>query len=119
MNGRTIGDLLLYPPENRMDRETALSMYTTVGAQLTGEGQVKGRVREGYYANLDVLEADYFCVPEDEISRIESVLLVVEPCGALRRLPALAVRGARCRERFTSRSTALMKSVHRGGNRAS
>jgi predicted amidohydrolase YtcJ len=42
VRGRDIGGLLLCPPENRVDRETALRLYTTGGAALTGESNMKG-----------------------------------------------------------------------------
>jgi predicted amidohydrolase YtcJ len=76
VTGRTVGDLRLYPAKNRVDRETALAMYTTAGAQLTGEGDNKGQIKVGHYGDLAILSADFFSVPETEISRIESVLTV-------------------------------------------
>ena len=76
VTGRTIGGTRLYPSTNRVDRETALQMYTAAGAQLTGEGDVKGTISEGKYGDLAVLSADYFTVAEQDISRIESVLTV-------------------------------------------
>ncbi|MFE7323515.1 amidohydrolase [Streptomyces sp. NPDC057565] len=77
VRGRSIGGQLLASAENRVDRETALRMYTAAGAELSGESDVKGILKEGYYADLTVLSADYFTVPEDDISHIESLLTVV------------------------------------------
>ncbi|MGW0927865.1 amidohydrolase [Streptomyces sp. NPDC002644] len=77
VSGRTVGDLALRPPSNRVDRRTALEMFTRAGAALTGEQDVKGRLRPGCYADLAVLSDDYFTVPEDEIPHIESLLTVV------------------------------------------
>ena len=51
-------------------------MYTIAGAQLTGEDDVKGTIAIGKYADLAILSADYFSVPESDISRIESVLTI-------------------------------------------
>ncbi|MEU9134125.1 amidohydrolase family protein, partial [Kitasatospora sp. NPDC048540] len=62
---------------NRLDREQALELYTLGGARLTGEEAVKGRLKVGSYADLAVLSADYFTVPEADIPHIESVLTVV------------------------------------------
>ncbi|MEU9132250.1 amidohydrolase family protein, partial [Kitasatospora sp. NPDC048540] len=62
---------------NRLDREQALELYTLGGARLTGEEAVKGRLTVGSYADLAVLSADYFTVPEADIPHIESVLTVV------------------------------------------
>ncbi|MGW3466365.1 amidohydrolase, partial [Streptomyces olivaceoviridis] len=76
VSGRDIGDLVLRSPGNRVDRETALRMFTVAGAELTGEEQVKGVLRPGCYADLAVLSDDYFTVPEPEIANIESLLTV-------------------------------------------
>jgi predicted amidohydrolase YtcJ len=62
---------------NMVDRATALAMYTSAGAQLSGEAAAKGSLFLGKYADFAVLTADYFEVDETEISRIESVLTVV------------------------------------------
>jgi predicted amidohydrolase YtcJ len=76
VTGRTIGDTLLYPAANRVDRATALEMYTVAGAHLTGEADVKGTITEGKYGDLAVLSADYFGVADKDISRIEALLTV-------------------------------------------
>ncbi|HTU86931.1 MAG TPA: amidohydrolase [Solirubrobacteraceae bacterium] len=78
VTGRTVGGAQLYPPENRVSRELALDMYTTAGADFSGEGDVKGTISVGKYADLAVLSADYLTVPEEDISRIESMLTVVD-----------------------------------------
>lgn len=75
---RTLGGLQLSSPANRVDRETALQMYTRAGAELTGEDKVKGILKEGYYGDLAILSADYFTVAEEDIPHIESLLTVVD-----------------------------------------
>jgi predicted amidohydrolase YtcJ len=77
VSGRTIGGRLLASPDNQLDRKEALHMYTAAGAELSGEGDVKGVLREGYYADLAVLSDDFFAVPAEDISHIESVLTIV------------------------------------------
>ncbi|MFI5614453.1 amidohydrolase [Amycolatopsis sp. NPDC051903] len=77
VRGRSVGGRLLAAPENRLSRETALRLYTVAGAELTGEAHVKGVLKEGYYADLAVLSEDYFTVPEEDISHLESLLTVV------------------------------------------
>lgn len=77
VTGRTIGGTPLYPAGNLIDREAALGLYTRGGAALTGEQDVKGTLREGCYADLAVLSADFLTVPADDIPDIESVLTVV------------------------------------------
>ncbi len=77
VRGRTVGGRLLASEENRVDRATALRMYTAAGARLSGEGELKGVLREGCYGDLAVLSEDFFTVPEEDISHIESLLTVV------------------------------------------
>jgi hypothetical protein len=76
VSGRTVGGLVLNAPQDRVDRVTALAMYTAAGASLTGEEGQKGQIAPGQYADLAILSADYFTVPESEISFIESVLTI-------------------------------------------
>ncbi|MCW8103371.1 amidohydrolase [Streptomyces tauricus] len=76
VTGRTVGDLTIYPPENRVRRETALAMYTQAGARLTGEEDVKGVLKAGFYGDLAVLSDDFLTVPEQDIPHIESLLTV-------------------------------------------
>jgi len=78
VTGRTVGGAQLYPPENRVSREVALDMYTTAGAEFSGESDVKGTISVGKYGDLAVLSADYFTVPDEDIARIESLLTVVD-----------------------------------------
>ncbi|MFD5326495.1 amidohydrolase [Streptomyces sp. NPDC127092] len=77
VTGRTVGDLCLYPPNRLASREKALELYTLGGARMTGEGEVKGLLREGFLADFAVLSHDYFAVHVDDIPHIESVLTVV------------------------------------------
>ncbi|MFJ6851838.1 amidohydrolase [Streptomyces sp. NPDC091271] len=77
VTGRTVGDLRLYPPDRLVSREKALEMYTLGGARMTGESEVKGVLKAGYFADFTVLSHDYFSVHDDDIPHIESVLTVV------------------------------------------
>ncbi|MFF5408633.1 amidohydrolase [Streptomyces misionensis] len=77
VTGRTVGDLTIHPPHNRVDRETALEMFTTAGAALTGEQDRKGVLRPGFLGDLAVLSEDYFAVADPEIAHIEALLTVV------------------------------------------
>lgn len=77
VTGRTVGGLALYPKSNRLDRATALRLYTRGSAWMSGEEGAKGRIAAGQLADLAVLSADYFAVPDSEIRDIESVLTVV------------------------------------------
>jgi predicted amidohydrolase YtcJ len=75
--GRTVGGALLYPEANRLDRAEALRRYTLGSAWFSGEETKKGSMAPGQLADLAVLSADYFSVPDEEIKRIESVLTIV------------------------------------------
>jgi len=77
VRGRSIGGMPLGAAGNCLDRATALRMYTHNGARLSGEEDVKGVLKEGYYADMAVLSEDYFTCPEEDISHIESVLTMV------------------------------------------
>lgn len=78
VTGRTVGNTVLYPPENRLTRLEALRLYTRGSAWFSGEDNVKGILKAGMVADLAVLDADYFSVAETEIRHIESVLTVVD-----------------------------------------
>jgi predicted amidohydrolase YtcJ len=77
VSGKTVGGTPLYPEANRLDRAEALRRYTVGSAWFSGEDDKKGSIEVGKLADLAVLSADYFSVPEEEIKRIESVLTVV------------------------------------------
>ncbi|WP_437379811.1 amidohydrolase [Inquilinus limosus] len=77
VTGRTMGGLALYPPANRLDRETALRLWTEGNTWFSTELGKKGQIKEGQLADLAVLSADYFAVPEDAIQDITSVLTLL------------------------------------------
>ena len=77
VSGRTIGGLALYPERNRLDRTEALQLYTQGSSWFSTESGKKGAIAVGQLADLAVLSADYFEMPEDEIRAIESVLTIV------------------------------------------
>src|SRR5207248_7660499 len=75
--GKTVGGTALYPDANRLDRMEALRRYTVGSAWFSGEEDRKGAIAPGQLADVAVLSADYFSVPEEEIKRIESELTLV------------------------------------------
>lgn len=77
VSGRTVGGLALTEVAGRLSRETALELWTAGSAWFSSEQGKKGRIREGMLADLAVLSADYFTVPEEAIKSIESVLTMV------------------------------------------
>lgn len=77
VSGRTVGGTLLAAPENRLERDQALRLYTEGSAWFSQEEDVKGTLAPGMLADFAVLDRDYFAVPEAEILDIEAVLTVV------------------------------------------
>jgi predicted amidohydrolase YtcJ len=77
VTGKTIGGTALYPQDNRLDRMEALRLYTVGSSWFSSDGGKKGSIASGQLADLAVLSADYFTIPEEEIKRLESVLTIV------------------------------------------
>jgi len=77
ITGKTIGGLSLYTEENRLDRSEALKLYTAGSSWFSTEDGKKGALAPGQLADLAVLSADYFSIPEEEIKHLESVLTIV------------------------------------------
>ncbi|MGH8523138.1 MAG: amidohydrolase [Gammaproteobacteria bacterium] len=77
ISGKTIGGLALYPDENRLERVEALRLFTVGSSWFSSEEGRKGSIVPGQLADLAVLSADYFSIPEEEIKRLESVLTIV------------------------------------------
>ena len=64
-------------PQECVDRETAIDAYTyeSVYAQFLEDR--KGRIKEGYYADMVLMSNDIFTCPEKEILDITSELTIV------------------------------------------
>jgi hypothetical protein len=77
-SGKTLGGLALYDETNRMAREEALQLYSVGSSWFSGESGTKGALAPGQFADLAVLSADYFSVPEEEIKSLTSVLTLVD-----------------------------------------
>lgn len=77
VTSKTVGGLTLYPARNRLDRETALRLWTERNTWFSNEVGKKGQIKAGQLADLAVLSDDYFSVPESEIAHLRSVLTVL------------------------------------------
>jgi hypothetical protein len=77
ITGKTVGGLTLYTEENQFDRGEALKLYTVGSSWFSTEDGKKGALAPGQLADLAVLSADYFSIPEEEIKQLESVLTIV------------------------------------------
>ncbi|MEG3111607.1 amidohydrolase, partial [Pantoea sp. T14] len=78
VSGRTVGGMQMYDVNARLDRETALMLWTQGSAWFSSEQGKKGQIKAGQLADMAVLSKDFFSVPEEEIKGIESVLTVVD-----------------------------------------
>jgi len=77
VTSKTVGGLRLYPVANRLDRETALRLWTEANTWFSNEQGKKGQIKAGQLADLALLSDDYFTVAEDEIVRLRSVLTLL------------------------------------------
>ncbi|SNS31569.1 hypothetical protein SAMN06295912_10498 [Sphingomonas laterariae] len=77
VTSRTVGGLRLYPQANRLDRETALRLWTEANTWFSNEQGKKGQIKVGQLADLALLSDDYFTVPEDEIAHLNAVLTLL------------------------------------------
>jgi hypothetical protein len=77
VTGKTVGGLSMYDESNRLDRMEALRLWTVGSSWFSTEESGKGAIVAGQLADLAVLSADYFAVPDEEIKQLESVLTIV------------------------------------------
>jgi len=76
-SGKTIGGVQVMAKENALDRTTALKLMTSGGYSLIKE-EAKGKIQKGYYADIVILDKDYFTIPEQAIKSISSKLTIVD-----------------------------------------
>ncbi|MEM6455236.1 MAG: amidohydrolase [Acidobacteriota bacterium] len=74
VSGRGRGGEVIWTPENRLSRDEALRHWTAAGAWFSREDGVKGQIKVGQFADLAVLDRDYYAVAEDEIADITADL---------------------------------------------
>ncbi|HEX8266822.1 MAG TPA: amidohydrolase [Pyrinomonadaceae bacterium] len=77
VSGRTVGGLQMYDESNRLDRMEALRLWTVGSSWFSGDAGRKGSIETGQFADLAVLSADFFSIPEEQIKSLESVLTIV------------------------------------------
>ena len=78
VTGRTVGGWTMYPERNRLDRTTALRLWTEANTWFSNEEGKKGMIKVGQLADLAVLSADYLTVAEEEIKDLASVLTLLD-----------------------------------------
>jgi hypothetical protein len=77
VTGKTVGGAALCPESNRLERMEALRLYTVGSSWFSSDEGKKGSIAAGQLADLAVLSADYFSIPEEQIKGLESVLTIV------------------------------------------
>lgn len=75
--GKTIGGAQVMDKQNTLDRTTALKLMTADGYALIKETS-KGKIKTGFFADLVMLDRDFFSVPEAEIPAVTSLLTIVD-----------------------------------------
>ena len=65
-------------PEQRINRQEALRMWTLNGAYGTFDEGKKGSIEPGKLADFAVIDRDYLTCPEEEIKDIDPLLTVVD-----------------------------------------
>ncbi|MBA3975809.1 MAG: amidohydrolase [Candidatus Solibacter sp.] len=65
-------------PEERITREEALKTYTVWAAYMQFSEKTKGSIEAGKLADLVVIDRDYLTCPEDEIKKIDPVMVVLD-----------------------------------------
>ncbi|NTF00191.1 amidohydrolase [Agrobacterium tumefaciens] len=77
VTGKTVGGMTLYPASNRLDRETALRLWTVDNTWFSTEEGKKGQIKVGQLADLAVLSEDFFSVADDRIPHITAVMTML------------------------------------------
>jgi predicted amidohydrolase YtcJ len=77
VTGKTIGGYQFWPKQDVLSRFEALQLYTTGSAWFSNEENVKGKIEKGEYADMVILNKDYFSIPIDAIKDIHALMTVV------------------------------------------
>jgi predicted amidohydrolase YtcJ len=67
----------VWAPEESIDRVRALKLYTSWAGRYVMREDMLGTIEEGKWADLTVLNNDYFTVPENDILKIQPVMVMV------------------------------------------
>ncbi|MEM6324951.1 MAG: amidohydrolase family protein, partial [Pseudomonadota bacterium] len=74
VSGKGRGGDMIWSRANCLSRQDALQQWTAAGAWFSREHGKKGQIKAGQFADIAVLDRDYFAVAEDEITEIEADL---------------------------------------------
>jgi predicted amidohydrolase YtcJ len=76
--GKTIGGTQVMAKDNVVDRITALKLFSSGGYSLIKEEKVKGKIQKDFYADLVILDKDYFSIADDAIPTVSAALTIVD-----------------------------------------
>ena len=68
----------VWAPQERIDRKSALEMYTNWAGDYMLRGDQIGSIEKGKLADLVVLDKDYMTIPEDDINNIQPQLTLFD-----------------------------------------
>lgn len=68
----------VWAPQERIDRQTTLKMFTNWAAIYVLKGDQLGSIESGKIADLLVLDKDYLTVPEDQIHTIQPQVVIFD-----------------------------------------
>jgi predicted amidohydrolase YtcJ len=77
LDGKTARGIALRAKEHTPNREQALRMHTLGSAWFSADEDKRGSLEKGKWADLLILDQDYFSIPEDRIATIRPVLTMV------------------------------------------
>ncbi|MBI4483440.1 MAG: amidohydrolase family protein [Acidobacteria bacterium] len=77
VTSRQLGDTVIPPEEERVDRVTALKMWTRWAAEYVYKEEVLGSLEKGKFADFVVLDRDYFTIPQAQIPKVRPLLTVL------------------------------------------
>ncbi|MBI2822320.1 MAG: amidohydrolase family protein [Acidobacteria bacterium] len=67
----------VWQPEERIDRVHAMKMFTRWAAEYVQKPDKLGSLQVGKFADLLVIDRDYFTVPEDDILKVRPLMTMV------------------------------------------
>jgi predicted amidohydrolase YtcJ len=76
--GNTVGGKNFTANENKLDRLTALKLYTQGSASLINQDKDRGMLKEGYLADLVVLSDDYLKTDPEKLKNMHSLMTVMD-----------------------------------------
>jgi predicted amidohydrolase YtcJ len=77
IDGRSVDGQTTRIPNHLLSRIDALKIYTKGSAWFINAEDMRGELAVGKFADLAVLNSDFYSIPTDQIKDIESLLTIV------------------------------------------